>query len=111
MDTVCGRRGPSLLTWNKYQYTGTCATSKRTDHLPENRNLTSPQEEALTAYRRITDKQGGEPPTVRQLADALGKSPNAAYQLTLQLRKKGYLTMKPVTVIRPRLTAKGRRAQ
>jgi Mn-dependent DtxR family transcriptional regulator len=78
--------------------------------VPDNRNLTTVQEEALVVYRRLTDKKGGEPPTVRELASAIGKSPNAAYGLIQRLREKGYLTMKPVTVIRPRLTAKGKKA-
>jgi Mn-dependent DtxR family transcriptional regulator len=79
--------------------------------LTENTRLTSTQEEALAAYRRLTDENEGEPPTVRELASALGKSHNAAFALIGQLRKKGYLTMKPVTIVRPKLTAKARRAQ
>ncbi len=77
--------------------------------MTRNLNLTSPQEEALAAYRRLTEKHGGEPPTVRMLAEAIGKSPNAAHQLIQRLREKGYLSMKPVTIIRPTLTAKARR--
>jgi len=75
-----------------------------------NDNLSSAQQEALEAYRRLTDKNGGEPPTVRQLAETIGKSPNAAFALMQKLREKGYLTMKPVTTIRPRLTAKAKKA-
>lgn len=78
--------------------------------MPENMNLTTVQEEALAAYRKLSDKKG-EPPTVRELADALGKSPNAAHALIGKLREKGYLSMKPVTIIRPTLTAKGRKAK
>lgn len=78
--------------------------------MPENRELTTAQKEARDAYRRLSDKKG-EPPTVRELASALNKSANAAHQLIQQLRKKGHLTMKPVTIIRPTLTAKARRAQ
>jgi SOS-response transcriptional repressor LexA len=77
----------------------------------DNENLTTTQQQALDVYRRLTDKQKGEPPTVRQLADALGKGHTAAHALIQQLRKKGYLSMKPVTVIRPKLTAKGKKAQ
>lgn len=77
---------------------------------PENMNLTSVQQEALEAYRRLCDRKG-EPPTVRELGEALGKSPNAAHALIQRLREKGYLSMKPVTIIRPTLTAKGRRAK
>ncbi len=75
--------------------------------MPKNENLTSVQEEALSAYRKISEKKG-EPPTVRELAEALGKSPNAAYQLMQKLREKGFLSMRPVTIIRPTLTAKGK---
>lgn len=78
--------------------------------MPENTNLTSTQEHALGVYRRLTEKKG-EPPTVRELAEALGKSRNAAHFMIQQLREKGYLTMKPVTIIRPKLTAKGRAAK
>ncbi len=74
-----------------------------------NRELTTTQREALDAYRKLTEKKG-EPPTVRELAYVLGKGHNAAHQLIQKLREKGYLTMKPVTIIRPTLTAKGRRA-
>lgn len=75
-----------------------------------NQNLTSTQEHALGVYRRFTEKHG-EPPSVRAFAEALGKSKTAAHALIEQLRAKGYLSMKPVTTIRPRLTAKARKAQ
>lgn len=80
-----------------------------TDPTP-NRNLTTTQERALVAYRRLSDKKG-EPPTVRELGDALGVSHNSSHQLIKKLREKGYLTSKPVTIIRPTLTAKGRAAK
>lgn len=75
-----------------------------------NKNLTTTQERALSAYRRLTE-QGGEPPTVRELGAALGVGHNAAHRLITVLREKGYLSMKPVTIIRPTLTAKGRQAK
>jgi len=75
-----------------------------------NRNLTTTQERALDAYRRLTERDG-EPPTVRQLGDALGVGHNGAHRLIQILREKGYLSMKPVTIIRPTLTAKGRKAK
>lgn len=81
------------------------------DEPPRNLELTTTQKQALDMYRRLTDKNGGEPPTVRQLGDALGKGHNAAHQLIQRLREKGYLSMKPVTIIRPTLTAKGRKAK
>jgi Mn-dependent DtxR family transcriptional regulator len=79
------------------------------DPLP-NRNLTTTQERALTHYRRLTE-QAGEPPTVRALGEALGVKHTAAHRLIQALREKGYLSMKPVTITRPTLTAKGRRAK
>lgn len=78
--------------------------------MTENRELTTAQKQALDAYRRHCDRNEQNPPTVRQLADYLKKSPNAAFALMQKLREKGYLTMKPVTTIRPRLTAKAKKA-
>lgn len=75
--------------------------------MPENRNLTTTQEEALRAYRELCEKNG-TPPTLRELAEVLGKSRNACHALVNHLREKGFLSMKPVTIIRPKLTAKGR---
>lgn len=75
----------------------------------DNLELTTPQKEALDAYRKHCDKHDGAPPTVRELAFYLGKSSNAAHYLIQKLREKGYLTMKPVTIIRPKLTAKARK--
>lgn len=78
--------------------------------MTENRNLTTTQEHALGVYRRLTEKLG-EPPSVRAFAEALGRTHNSAHRMIGQLREKGYLSMKPVTIIRPRLTAKGRAAK
>lgn len=75
-----------------------------------NRNLTTTEERALGAYRRLTERDG-EPPTVRALGEALGISHTPAHRLIQKLREKGYLSMKPVTIIRPTLTAKGRKAK
>lgn len=75
-----------------------------------NDNLSSTQQEALAVYRRLTEKKG-EPPTVREFASALGKSHQAAHYMIQKLREKGYLSMRPVTIIRPTLTAKGRQAK
>lgn len=75
----------------------------------KNKNLTSTQEDALAVYRRLCER-GGEPPTVRAFAEALGRSKTSAHNLINQFRRKGYVSMKPVTIIRPKLTAKARRA-
>jgi len=76
----------------------------------ENKNLTTAQENALAIYRNL-EQRLGEPPTVRSFAEALGKSHSAAYQFIQQFRRKGFISMKPITIIRPRLTAKGRKAK
>lgn len=81
------------------------------DDTPKNTNLTSAQEHALGIYRKLCDKHGGESPTVREFAAALGKTHTTAHQYIQQFRAKGYLSMKPVTIIRPKLTAKGRAAK
>lgn len=76
----------------------------------KNANLTTTQARALDAYRRLTERSG-EPPTVRALAAELGVSHAGAHYLIGQLREKGYLSMKPVTIVRPKLTAKARGAK
>lgn len=76
----------------------------------DNQLLTSTQKRALDAYRRLTE-ESGEPPTVRALARALRVTHNGAHYLISKLREKGYLSMKPVTIVRPKLTAKARRAK
>jgi hypothetical protein len=78
--------------------------------MPENKNLTTTQESALAVYRKLTDRLG-EPPSVRVFAEALGKSHSAAHAFIQQFRKKGYLSMRPITLIRPRLTTKARKAK
>lgn len=78
---------------------------------PKNTNLTSAQQNALAVYKKLCANNGGESPTVRQFAAALGKTHTTAHQYIQQFRAKGYLSMKPVTIIRPKLTAKGRAAK
>ena len=70
--------------------------------------LTPTQERGLGVYKRLTEKKGTAP-TTRELAEALGVSQHAAWYLTQQLRSKGYLVDKPVTVMRLKLSAKGKR--
>jgi DNA-binding IscR family transcriptional regulator len=76
-----------------------------------NQNLTTGEEEALTMYQRLTKKARGEPPTVRALAAALGTSSTATQYLLTKLREKGALTMPKITIVRSRVTAKGRAAR
>ncbi len=74
-----------------------------------NKLLSDTQARALDVYRRWTDRHDGSPPSVRELAAELGITHNGAHYLIGKLREKGYLTMKPVTIIRPTLTAKARK--
>jgi Mn-dependent DtxR family transcriptional regulator len=76
----------------------------------DNKNLTTEQENALAIYRNLEGRLG-EPPSVRVYAEALGKSHSSAHHFIQQFRKKGFISMKPITIIRPRLTAKGRKAK
>lgn len=75
-----------------------------------NRALSSAQERALDIYRRLTERNGS-PPSVREFAEALGQSHNAAHYMIGRLREKGFLSMKPITITRPALTAKGSKAR
>ena len=124
MDSECGWRRTALPgTMSQYKVTcpqPLCHRAKRNgwpspprEPVPntQNRNLSPTQEHALTLYRRLTDKNDGNPPSVREFAAALGKSHNAAHYLIGKLREKGFLSMKPITIIRPNLTAKGRAAK
>lgn len=70
--------------------------------------LTEAQRNALRVYEKYIDKHG-EPPTVRALAAELGVTANAAHYFINQLRDKGYLATRPITMIRPALTRKGKR--
>jgi Mn-dependent DtxR family transcriptional regulator len=70
--------------------------------------LTEAQRNALRVYEKYIEKHG-EPPTVRKLAAELKVNPNAAHYFINQLRDKGYLAARPITMIRPMLTRKGKR--
>lgn len=76
----------------------------------KNTLLTSDQDHALAIYRKL-ELGLGEPPTVRAFAEALGKSHATAHHFIRKFRDKGFISMKPITIIRPRLTAKGRNAK
>jgi SOS-response transcriptional repressor LexA len=70
--------------------------------------LTEAQRNALRVYEKYIEKHG-EPPTVRAFAAELGVGHNAAHYFIVQLRDKGYLGARPITMIRPSLTRKGKR--
>jgi Mn-dependent DtxR family transcriptional regulator len=76
--------------------------------IPE--DLTKRQAETLRVYKAMTEANGGITPTVRALAEKLGCGHNCAHQFLMQLRKKGYLTMPPITQTRMRLSSKGKKA-
>lgn len=72
------------------------------------KGLTAGEENALGVYQRYI-AAWGEPPSVRQFAAELGVHPNAAHYYITRLRDKGHLSARPVTLIRPTLTRKGKR--
>lgn len=87
-----------------------CIMKQDDDSMPARTlGLTETQERGLRVYKRLTEKKGS-PPTTRELGAELGVSQHSAWYLTQQLRSKGYLAERPVTVMRLKLSAKGRRA-
>jgi SOS-response transcriptional repressor LexA len=76
-----------------------------------NTELTTSERDALNMYNRLTEKAGGTPPTSQELATALGyTSRQGGHLMITRLREKGFLTMRPVTVQRLKLSTKGKRA-
>jgi len=76
-----------------------------------NTELTTAEREGLIMYERLTEKNGGVPPTAQELSTALGHTVRQyGHNLIQRLRDKGHLTMRPVTVMRLKLSPKGRRA-
>ena len=75
--------------------------------LTPNTKLTSSEENCLKAYRELLDHFRTEPST-KALAAALDVYPNAVRWTMDSLRRKGYLEKKPVTVMRLKLSAKGK---
>lgn len=75
-----------------------------------NRELTTSEREALNQYEKYIEKHG-EPPSVRQLGALLDITHGPAHYLITKLREKGYLSARPVTLIRPTLTKKAKRTQ
>lgn len=74
-----------------------------------NLELTTAEKDCLRHYRDHV-AQFKAPPTYRQLAIYIGaKHHNTAVFLVGKLREKGYLVEKPVTVMRLRLSSKGRK--
>lgn len=70
--------------------------------------LTEAQRNALRVYEGYIGRHG-EPPTVRAFAEELKVVSSAAHYFIVQLREKGYLASRPITMIRPSLTRKGKR--
>lgn len=74
-----------------------------------NEELTTHQKHVLETIKKLM-KKNGEVPGRLVLAQALGCSPTSAQFALSQLRQKGYLIDRPVTVMRLKLSAKGKRA-
>lgn len=76
-----------------------------------NEELTTGQKEALRAYREHVAKYR-KAPSLRELAAALGVLRNTASHYVQELAAKGYLEEgRPITLIRMRLSAKGRKVE
>lgn len=73
-----------------------------------NVDLTTNDRRVLAAFRKHVDKYKCEP-TIRWLAGELDVFPNAISWALKQLRKKGYLEDKPITVIRIKLSERGKK--
>lgn len=75
-----------------------------------NLELTTQEKECLRLYRAHLEKFR-TPPTRRWLSEQMKyRSHNAVTHLLSKLEEKGYLVTKPVTVMRLKLSAKGKRA-
>lgn len=75
----------------------------------DNQELTSHQKDVLKVIKKLT-AQNGEVPGRHVLAQALGCSLTSAQFALNILKEKGYLKLRPVTVMRLKLSAKGRQA-
>lgn len=73
-----------------------------------NQELTSAQKNCLRAYREHIDKFGALP-SLRKLAETLGIAHSSTRYLLQELEKRGYLVQKPITVMRLRLSPKGKK--
>ncbi len=74
-----------------------------------NTELTSNEKEALRFYADFLSRHK-KAPTFRQIADHLGVYPNAARWVIDKLKEKGHLVERPVTVMRLKVSAKGKKA-
>ena len=74
-----------------------------------NDELTSNDRKVLAAFRKHVEQYKCEP-TTRQLAEELGVYPNAITWAFKKLRSKGYLEDKKITVIRIKLSERGKKA-
>lgn len=74
-----------------------------------NSELTSTERRVLDAFKRLSKR--GEAPSLNELAADLGDITRTGVSYLLgRLREKGHLTPSRITIIRSKLTAKGRRA-
>lgn len=75
----------------------------------KNLELTTVEKKVLAAYHKFTERQGA-PPSVRMLAHKTGVARSSVQYVLGRLREKGFLSPRPITLVRPRLSAKGRDA-
>jgi DNA-binding MarR family transcriptional regulator len=83
------------------------APQKRTPQ--KNLELTTAQKNALRVYLDWEEKHAA-PPNGAELASALGITRQQAHQYINILHDKGYLAPRRVTLVRLRVTAKGKKA-
>jgi predicted ArsR family transcriptional regulator len=74
-----------------------------------NTELTTNEHKALCFYKEFLS-QYKKAPTFRQIAEHLGVYPNAARWVIDKLKEKGHLVERPVTVMRLKVSAKGKKA-
>lgn len=78
-----------------------------TNSLP-NMEPTSREKQAVLFYKKHYEKFHVAP-SVREMAAYLGVYPNAAHRILKQMEKKGLIEMRPVTVMRMKLSEKGKK--
>lgn len=74
----------------------------------ENHELSTTEKDVLRVYREHVEAHGA-PPTVTWVAQEVGCMRNTVYASLKSLAKKGYMTEKPVTQMRLKLSAKGKK--
>jgi DNA-binding transcriptional regulator YhcF (GntR family) len=73
-----------------------------------NDELTTSEKRCLAAFRKHVERYKSEP-TIRWLAEQLEVYPNTITYALKKLRGKGFLEDKPITVIRIKLSERGKK--